>query len=148
MEIERMFTPGEIRTEFEEDQTDDMSYINSIDEDMDLAERKQNNQCGKEAGISKILRLPWVVSDFDGITTSVYEAVMIAALRARQIGKRQKAEIDAWNASIELSEMTPEEEDAEEPGIDHFNHSKPTVKALYELKEQTVDYRYPDESEK
>lgn len=89
-------------------------------------------------------RLPWLISDFEGITQSVYEAIMIASKRARQLGREQKREIDAWSASMEMIEGT-EDEDAADPGIDHFNHIKPTVQALIELKDNKMKYHYPEE---
>lgn len=143
-----MHTLGETKPENEDNQDNNLSLINPLEKEQDTEEEPQNDQCSKGTIANKSLRLPWIVSDFNGITKSVYEAIMVAATRARQIGKRQKAEIDAWNTSIELSEMTPEEEDAEEPGIDHFNHPKPTVKALFELKEQKTKYHYPEDEKK
>jgi len=94
-------------------------------------------------------RLNWLVTDFSGITTSVYEAVMVAAHRARQIGRRQKQQIDAFNNEVEATELVNVEDDTpEEPGIDHFHHIKPTVHALKELKEGKVAFYYPEEREK
>ena len=94
-------------------------------------------------------RLSWLINDFEGITTSVYEAIMIAAIRARQIGRRQKQEIDSYNSSMEATEIiNPEEDDGEEPGVDHFHHIKPTIKALMELKDDTVKFYYPEKDKK
>lgn len=98
---------------------------------------------------SRPIRLTWQVGDFSDVTESIYEAVMIAAKRARQIGRRQKAEIDAYNATQEAIEPQKEgEEEAEEKGIDHFRHPKPTIKALDELKTKQFRFYYPDEEEK
>jgi len=88
-------------------------------------------------------RLDWLINDFEGITDNVYEAIMIAAIRARQIGRRQKQEIDAYNSTIEATEIVnPEDEGTEEPGVDHFHHIKPTIKALRELKEEDINFYY------
>jgi DNA-directed RNA polymerase subunit K/omega len=86
-------------------------------------------------------RLPWLIHDFTGITDNVYEGVMVAAVRARQIGRRQKHEIDAWYKSHEPVDGQGEEEETE-PGSDHFQHTKPTVKALDELAEKKLEYKY------
>lgn len=117
----------------------------------DNGDSTETTECEGSAeirNVGKSLQLSWSVIDYDGITSNIYEAVMVAAHRARQVGRRQKREIDNWNITIEMSEITPEEEDAEEPGIDHFNHPKPTVQAMHELKSGRFDFRYPDEEEK
>ncbi|MBT3231261.1 MAG: hypothetical protein HN356_00455 [Calditrichaeota bacterium] len=94
-------------------------------------------------------RLDWLINDFEGITENVYEAIMISAIRARQIGRRQKQEIDAYNSTIEATEIVnPDDEGAEEPGLDHFHHIKPTIKALRELKEQDIKFYYLDNDKK
>jgi len=95
------------------------------------------------------IRLSWLVDDFLGITDNIYEAVMVAARRARQVGRRQKQEIDSYNATVEATEIVnPEEDEAEEPGSDHFFHIKPTVKALRELKDEKIKYYYPEKDQK
>jgi len=90
-------------------------------------------------------KLPWLVEDFSGITTSVYEAVMIAAHRARQVGRRQKREIDAYNSAQVLTPESIEAEEHAEKGVDHFHHIKPTVVALDELKSGEFEYYYLEE---
>jgi DNA-directed RNA polymerase subunit K/omega len=93
-------------------------------------------------------RLSWLVTDFQGITNSVYEAVMVAANRARQVGRNQKREIDNWNSSQVLTPESIEQEETAEKGIDHFNHIKPTVQALSELKHQDIEFYYLNEEKK
>jgi len=94
-------------------------------------------------------RLDFLINDFEGITENVYEAIMISAIRARQIGRRQKQEIDAYNSTIEASEIVnPDDESTEEQGLDHFHHIKPTIKALRELKEQEIKFYYLDNDKK
>ncbi len=108
------------------------------------AEQKKRKERREKKNI-EILRasLDWRIDDFEGVTESVYEAVMVAARRARQVGRRQKQEIDAWNTTLEATEMiNPESEENDEPGIDHFHHVKPTVRALNELKDQKIKYYY------
>jgi len=92
------------------------------------------------------LRLSWLVDDFDGITENIYEAIIIAGRRARQIGRRQKQEIDDLNSAMDVVDLiNNEEEEGLEPGVDHFHHMKPTVQALKELKSSTFKYSYPDD---
>ncbi len=87
-------------------------------------------------------KLPWLVDDFSGVTSSVYEAVMAAAHRARQVGRRQKQEIDSYNSAQILTPESIEEEETSEKGIDHFQHTKPTIEALAELKRKEFTYYY------
>lgn len=89
-------------------------------------------------------KLDWMVSDFAGITESVYEAVMVAAARARQIGLHQKMEIDVWNEAHDMATKGPAVEESLVPGVDYFKHPKPTVQALAELKVGSLNFRYPD----
>ncbi len=93
--------------------------------------------------------LNWLVSDLSEQTTSVYEAIKVAAIRARQIGRRQKQEIDNFNSTQQAIEIVnPEEEVTDEPGIDHFHHIKPIVQALQELSEGKVNFYYPEKDTK
>ena len=95
-------------------------------------------------------RLPWLVDDFNGITANVYEAVMVAAHRARQIGRLQKREIDLWNEARPQAQGGDEgdEEEITKPGVDHFFHPKPTIKALQELKGRGLSFKFPGKEEK
>lgn len=93
--------------------------------------------------------LNWLVSDLSEHTTSVYEAIKVAAIRARQIGRRQKQEIDNFNSTMQAIEIVnPDEEVTDEPGIDHFHHIKPIVQALQELSEGKVSFHYPEKETK
>jgi len=95
------------------------------------------------------LRLSWLIDDFHEKTSSVYEAVMVAANRARQVGRRQKQEIDHWNAIHDVTEsVISPDSPAAEPGIDHFHHPKPTVQALDELKRDVIRYTLNEERQK
>jgi len=93
-------------------------------------------------------KLTWLVNDFNHINTSVYEAVMVAAHRARQVGRLQKREIDAYNSAQVLTPESIEEEETSEKGIDHFNHIKPTIRALDELMEQKLEFHYLEDEKK
>ena len=90
------------------------------------------------------IKLKWLVDDFEGVTDSVYEAIMVSAARARQVGKRQKLEIEAWNSSRQLDELDSDDNVPSEAGIDHFRHPKPTIQALFELKRRRIRFRYPE----
>lgn len=92
-------------------------------------------------------KLPWLVHNFDGIAHSIYEAIMIASTRARQIGRKQKQEIDLWYKSHEPVDGAGEEEESV-PGVDHFLHPKPTVKALEELTREKLKHHYLEQEEK
>ncbi|MBM3325435.1 MAG: DNA-directed RNA polymerase subunit omega, partial [Calditrichaeota bacterium] len=89
-------------------------------------------------------RLNWLVHDFQGLSDNIYEAVMVAAHRARQIGRRQKREIEDFKSSLANVEESLDDENNANRGIDHFQHSKPTVLALKELRERKYRYYYPE----
>ncbi|MDP8239096.1 MAG: DNA-directed RNA polymerase subunit omega [Candidatus Hatepunaea meridiana] len=116
--------------------TDGLDIDESSEEDTELKEKTDFGS-----------GLPWLINDFNGITKSVYEAAMVAASRAHQIGRQQKQEIDIWFRSHEPVDGQGEEEEYE-PGTDHFKHRKPTVKALDELTNKKLVFRYPDEEVK
>jgi DNA-directed RNA polymerase subunit K/omega len=104
------------------------------------SERRQGDFSGSKLG--------WLVDDFHGVTESVYEAVMVAAHRARQVGRRQKREIDNYNSSQVLTPESIEMEETSEKGIDHFEHIKPTVHAMDELMRKNIDYYYLEDHKK
>ena len=92
------------------------------------------------------MRLPWLVDDFEGITENIYEAVIVASRRARQIGRLQKQEIEALNSTVDVIDLiNNENEDGLEPGVDHFHHMKPTVQAMKELKLRSFNFSYPED---
>jgi len=115
----------------------DLTDFYDDDEPLERRERKYTDFTGS--------KLSWLVEDFHGVTDSVYEAVMVAAHRARQVGRRQKREIDAYNSSQVLTPESIEAEEHSEKGVDHFQHIKPTVAALDELKNGEFEYYYLDE---
>jgi len=114
----------------------DLAEFYDEDDGQETRERRFNDFTGS--------RLPWLVDDFTGVTSSVYEAVMVAAHRARQVGRRQKREIDAYNTSQPLTSESIEQEEFTEKGVDHFRHIKPTVKALDELRRGDFEFYYPE----
>jgi len=112
----------------------DLTDYYDDDEPLEKRERKITDFTGS--------KLTWLVDDFVGLTSSVYEAVMVASHRARQVGRQQKHEIDSYNSSQVLSPESIEAEEHAEKGIDHFQHIKPTIVALNELKEQSINYYF------
>ncbi len=122
---------------FESEQTDDTPKLSSKD---------SNNS--SEPFEKDIVKLPWIVDEYTGITSSVYEAIIVSAHRARQIGRLQKQQIDGFYTSLEDSEIViSEEEEVEEPGIDHFHFPKPTIKALKELQDGNLKFSYTESKE-
>ncbi len=95
----------------------------------------------------KKVRIDWLIEDFHEQASSVYEAIMVASHRARQIGRQHKQEIDNWTSAVEALESEGQIDENSDAGIDHFHHSKPTIKALSELKKNKLEYRYRDEIE-
>ncbi|HHE47188.1 MAG TPA: hypothetical protein ENL08_05770 [Bacteroidetes bacterium] len=124
----------------------DMNGVSNFSDEVVDNLKESDGKPSRKDGLTDS-KLPWLIHDFEGITENIYEGVMAAAVRARQIGRRQKQEIDVWHKSHEPVDGAGEEEESE-PGIDHFQHSKPTVKALKELSERKLIIRYRDEGEK
>lgn len=92
-----------------------------------------------------------LIEDYNGISSSVYEAVMIAAHRARQIGRRQKQEIDSFNRSMEMTvgsdALELDEIPSEDRTVVRTTYPKPTTQALTELKNQRFSFYYPKPEE-
>lgn len=132
-------------------ETDPEGSVNSSVREEHIEQHRRPSSKDAPGGRSPITgtKLSWLVDNFSGITSNVYEAVMVAAKRARQIGRQQKQEIDRWTATMDVLEpgMEPTEDESE-VGIDHFHHRKPTVKAMSELKERKLEYNYPEAAEK
>lgn len=131
---------------------DDKPEDNQLDENQDNVEDTDDSSSQDEEAIKQDAdsekRLPWFVNDFKGKTESVYEAVLIASVRSRQICREQKQEIDNWFTAHDITEGAEEVEDESEPGVDHFHHRKPTVQALQELTNQELKYRYLEKKKK
>lgn len=93
-------------------------------------------------------RLDWLICDFSPITETIYEAVIVAAKRAREIALTQKMEIDRYFQQ-KSSDLQPiSEDDNPNLGLDPFHHPKPTVLALQELKEGKIRFYNPKHLEK
>ena len=88
-------------------------------------------------------------------TTSIYEAVVIMAKRARQINDEQKLEIEMDMDTVSMSE-NKDNEDFDEVDIDrealmweHIKYPKPSRVAIEEMLDDEIEYQYdePEEQE-
>ncbi|NQU05008.1 MAG: DNA-directed RNA polymerase subunit omega [Calditrichaeota bacterium] len=138
----------EILQSVEGDQPEDNQLDENQDDEQDLDESSSQDEEAIKQEADSEKRLPWFVNDFKGITESVYEAASIASARSRQIGRQQKQEIDNWFTAHDITEGAEEVEEESEPGVDHFHHCKPTVKALRELTNQELKHRYLEKKKK
>ena len=138
---------GKKKTEEELEKIEPMEDAIDDEEDFD-EEAETDSEEVQAAGLKSFAgtKLPWLINDFEGLTDNVYEGIMVAASRARQIGRRQKQEIDIWYKSHEPVDGAGEEEESE-PGVDHFHHIKPTVKSLDELSSGKLTYKHLDKEE-
>ncbi|MFN3821708.1 MAG: DNA-directed RNA polymerase subunit omega [bacterium] len=93
-------------------------------------------------------RLDWLVCDFSPTTETIYEAVIVAAKRAREIALTQKMEIDRYFQQKSSEPQPISEDDNPNLGIDPFHHIKPTVLALQELKEGKIRFYNPKNRDK
>lgn len=83
----------------------------------------------------------------DEKTANVYEAIIVAAKRARQINDENKIEYNAMLATIPQTGTDDESEDIENPAqlkisLDFEKKEKPQVQALKELLNDKIDYAY------
>jgi len=83
----------------------------------------------------------------DEKTANVYEAIIVAAKRARQINDENKIEYNAMLATIPQTGTDDESEDIENPAqlkisLDFEKKEKPQVQALKELLNDKIDYTY------
>jgi|GEM_PF-417506 len=76
----------------------------------------------------------YLAENFEGLADNIYEAIIVVAKRARQIGDVQKREIDRQIGTIEMTE-TPEEEppDEDAPEPEFYRYEKPTMLAMQEM---------------
>jgi DNA-directed RNA polymerase subunit K/omega len=84
----------------------------------------------------------------DKRTANVYEAVIVASKRARQINDEQKMEFNAMVGTIVPQATTEEEgEDIQNPAqlkiaLELENREKPQIQAIKELLDDKVGYEY------
>ncbi|MFO7447528.1 MAG: DNA-directed RNA polymerase subunit omega [Ignavibacteriaceae bacterium] len=80
-------------------------------------------------------------------TANVYEAIIVASRRARNINDENKIEYNALISTIPTTGNDDESEDIENPAqlkisLDFEKKEKPHIQALNELLESKVEYRY------
>jgi DNA-directed RNA polymerase omega subunit len=91
---------------------------------------------------------PIDLREIDKNTANVYEAVIIAAKRARQINDEQKMEFNAILSTVVPQTTTEEEgEDIQNPAqlkmaLELESREKPQIKAIKELLEGKVEYEF------
>jgi len=83
----------------------------------------------------------------DRQSANVYEAIIAASKRARQINSENKIEYNALVSTIPVSTTEDDSEDIENPAqlkiaLDFDKKEKPHIQALNELLEGKVEYRY------
>ena len=87
------------------DEATDKGLDWSDDEIGRLSSTKINKPIQSPPPREEDMRLSWLVDDFEDITENIYEAIMVASRRAREIGRRQKQEIEALNSTLEVVDL-------------------------------------------
>ena len=90
---------------------------------------------------------PVDLRDIDKRTENVYEAISVAALRARQVNTENKIEFNAMMNTIPSSGSDDEAEDVTNPiqlkmAIDFEKKPKPHLQALNELLAGEIKFKY------
>lgn len=83
----------------------------------------------------------------DESAANVYEGLIVASKRARQINTETKIEFNALVGTIPVSTTEDDSEDVENPAqlkisLDFEKREKPQIQALHELLEGKIKYRY------
>ncbi|GAB4294201.1 MAG: hypothetical protein Kow0098_15630 [Ignavibacteriaceae bacterium] len=86
---------------------------------------------------------------FDDVASNIYEGIIIAAKRARQINDENKIEFNALISTIPVATNDDESEDIENPAqlkiaLEFEKRDKPYLQALRELLEKKIDYKYKE----
>ncbi len=93
----------------------------------------------------------FLAEDFIHDTQNIYQAIMVIAKRARQIGEAHRKEMDNYLSSVEMMEKFEEGEDAgmiEDNPVLHepvLQFEKPTVLALREMLAEKLTVIRPEE---
>ena len=112
-------------------------------DDADVTEAKIPNVSDDKQEEKATEGKQYLAEDFENLADNIYEAIIVIAKRARQIGDAQKKEIDKQIGTLELTEQPEEEppdEDVPEPEFYHFE--KPTVSAMKEMAEGKIKVAY------
>ena len=89
--------------------------------------------------------------DFEGKAVNIYEAILIIAKRARQVGEVQKRQIDRYLGKTEMIEQAAAQARAEDTDEviepepmerPEFNFERPVIAAFREMKEGKIIYSY------
>jgi len=92
---------------------------------------------------------PIDLREIDKSADNIYEAIIVSALRARQINDEVKIEFNAMLSTIPESTMDDESEDIDNPAQlkisqDMEKRKKPHILALDELLNDDIKFRYKD----
>ena len=87
----------------------------------------------------------------DQSAANVYEAIIVAAKRARQLNDEYKIEYNALVSTIPVAAGDEEAEDIQNPAqlkisLDFEKREKPHIQALDELLDGKIEYRYKEKN--
>ena len=90
---------------------------------------------------------PVDLREVDKQAANVYEAIVVAAKRARQLNDEYKIEYNALVSTIPVAAGDEDAEDIQNPAqlkisLDFEKREKPHIQALDELLDGKVEYRY------
>ena len=90
---------------------------------------------------------PVDLREVDKQAANVYEAIVVAAKRARQLNDEYKIEYNALVSTIPVAAGDDDAEDIQNPAqlkisLDFEKREKPHIQALDELLDGKVEYRY------
>ena len=92
---------------------------------------------------------PIDLREIDNCADNIYEAIIVSALRARQVNDEVKIEFNALLSTIPESTTDDESEDIDNPAQlkisqDMEKRKKPHIQALDELLKEETKFRYKD----
>jgi DNA-directed RNA polymerase subunit K/omega len=92
---------------------------------------------------------PIDLREVDNCADNIYEAIIVSALRARQVNDEVKIEFNALLSTIPESTTDDESEDIDNPAQlkisqDMEKRKKPHIQALDELLKDETKYKYKD----
>jgi len=92
---------------------------------------------------------PIDLREIDNCAENIYEAIIVSALRARQLNDEVKIEFNALLSTIPEAATDDESEDIDNPAQlkisqDLEKRKKPHIQALDELLEEETKYKYKD----
>jgi DNA-directed RNA polymerase subunit K/omega len=94
--------------------------------------------------------------DFRDAADNIYEAILVIAKRARQVGELQKRQIDRYLGQTEMAEQAAAQaraEDSEDAAVPiepepvnrpEFKFEKPVLVSFREMKDKKIDFYYED----